>query len=362
MIKSSANMHFTSKSVFASTLLLVSALFAQEPIPTASEANDSINLFAAAEAEKEPKAKIFLKQLAWQPAAFSVKWLPITPTSQDRVLYFPSPKPMGDALVDKVSAEWFVARDAAGAAKKAPALIVVHESNRAMLVGRVIAMGLRSKGFHTFLIHLPGFGRRKSEQAGDQIGNLFSAMQQGMADIRRCRDALASLPEVDAKQISLQGTSMGGFLVAGVAGMDAAFHRHFVLLAGGNLSLTLLTGQQDAGNMRRQLFARGLSEEQIRQSADKVDPLLLAHRVPSEQTWLFYGTRDTVVPPRCSEEWAAAAKLPTNHALAYPVGHYDAAAKMPAILEQMTNLLRGRPINEGLSAALKLPGGTAEPK
>jgi hypothetical protein len=84
----------------------------------------------------------------------------------------------------------------------------------------------------------------------------------------------------------------------------------------------------------------------------------LAHRVDPARTWLFCGKYDEVVPPRCSHEFAKSARLPQEHHLEMPVGHYTAAFLLPVTLKQMLNLLQGRPIGENLPGGIKIP----EPK
>lgn len=92
--------------------------------------------------------------------------------------------------------EWYVARDAMHQPVLARAVVIVHESGRGMTVGRILAKGLNVQGLHTFLIHLPGYGNRRSKTLGG-ADLVISGMKQGIADVRRARDVVISLPLVD---------------------------------------------------------------------------------------------------------------------------------------------------------------------
>ncbi len=130
--------------------------------------------------------------------------------------------------------EWYQAKDESGAVLNAPAAVIVHESGSGMTVGRLIAQGLRQRGLHTFMIQLPYYGVRRAGEkpTGERV---FAAMRQAIADVRRAKDAVAAIPLVDSTRISLQGTSLGGFVTATTAGLDQGYHRVVIFLAGGDL-------------------------------------------------------------------------------------------------------------------------------
>lgn len=210
-----------------------------------------------------------------------------------------------------------------------------------MAAALIFARGLRHFGYHTFLIHLPGYGARTSDFTGD-IKQMFPGLQQAVADVRRARDAVAALPLVDTSLIALQGTSLGGFIVATVAGIDQGYQKSFILLAGGHLGKVILTGQKDAASMHKRFTEAGISDEQINDLSNGIEPLRLARRVNAKQTWLFSGKYDEVVPPACTQAFVEAAQLKDDHHVEYPVGHYTAALFMPSMLERIHDLMMGR--------------------
>jgi dienelactone hydrolase len=279
-----------------------------------------------------------LRGLAWKPDAFKVEIEPAKPGFGDWLVRFPSPLPSGDATNDRVAMEWYMARGADQQPIDAPAIVVVHESGRGMVAGRMFARGLRSSGFHTFLIQLPGYGARTSEFTMD-MKRMLPAFRQAIGDCRRAKDAVAALPYIDGTKIAIHGTSLGGFVVATVTGLDRGYSKSFIMLAGGKLVDVLLRGGRDAAALHRQLGAAGVDDEQIRILSQIIEPMRLAHRVNAATTWLFSGKFDEVVPPACSDAFADAAKLGANH-LVLPVGHYTAALLFPIILPKISDLMR----------------------
>jgi dienelactone hydrolase len=230
--------------------------------------------------------------------------------------------------------QWYAAKDADGKPIHAPAVVVVHESGRSMPVGRIIAKGLRAHGLHAILVHLPGYGNRKSELA-DRPEMILTSLRQGIADVRRARDAVAQLPLVDASRIGVQGTSLGGFVTSTVIGMDQGFDRGFILLAGGRLDQVVLQGKKDAAKIREKLSNLGITDEQIVDLARPIEPLRLAHRIRPETTWLYNGMFDDVVPRQSSYALATAAKLAAEHHIELPANHYSGIIFLPVVLQKI---------------------------
>lgn len=274
-----------------------------------------------------------LAELAWEPEKFQVELEAAEPGCGDWLVRFPSARPIGNRINDRVSMEWFAARDEQDALRPARAVVVVHESGRQMTAGRIIARGFNAHGLHAFLIHLPGYGARRDEKLTDVERGLDS-MQQAVADVRRARDAVAALPMVDSSVIGVEGTSLGGFVTATVAGLDRGYDRVFILLAGGNLEEVVFNGAKDAAKFRKKLAEAGVTDEQIKELARKVEPMRLAHRIDPATTWLYSGKFDDVVPPSCSFALAKAAKLTEGHHVEMPANHYSGVIYLPKVIKQ----------------------------
>ena len=279
--------------------------------------------------ESNPDAKECLANLSWKPAKFTVQLEDAGAGCGDYLVRFPSPRPIGNAKNDLVSMEWFAAHDSKGAICKAKPIVVVHESARSMTVGRLIARSLGQQGFHAFLIHLPGYGARKEGARPSSYSQILPMMKQGISDARRARDAVVSLPMVDRSMVGVEGTSLGGFVTATVAGLDHGYDRVFILLAGGNIDDVIFHGARDAAKVLDKLHAAGVTDVQIKDLAHQIEPLRVAHRINPATTWLFSGKYDSVVPPRNSLALVKAAGLASDHHIEFEADHYLGIIYLP---------------------------------
>jgi len=296
-------------------------------------ANDTLNIGQ----EQSEDARSCLEGLQWKAEQFSVRLHAPEKDRGDWLVRFPSAVPVGNDRNDSVALEWYQAKDEAGRPIKAPAAVIIHESGSNLLVGRTIAKMLRPKGVHTFLIHLPYYGVRRGPEGRPTGENLVSILKQGIADARRARDAVAALPLIDSSRIALQGTSLGGFVAATTAGLDNAYQRVFILLAGGDIHGVLMNGQRDAVKVRAEFQKTGLSDDELKQLISTIEPLRLAHRLKAEQTWLYSGAFDEVVPLQNCKRFAAAAKLPEKHHITMLANHYSGILFLPPVLQEISD-------------------------
>jgi dienelactone hydrolase len=292
--------------------------------------------------ESNADAKECLANLSWKPEKFTVQLEDAGPGCGDYLVRFPSPRPIGNAKNDLVSMEWFAAHDSKGAICNAKPIVVVHESARSMTVGRLIARSLGQQGFHAFLIHLPGYGARKEGGRPSSYSQILPMMKQGISDARRARDAVAALPMVDQSMIGLEGTSLGGFVTATVAGMDHGYDRVFILLAGGNIDDVIFHGAKDAAKVLDKLHAAGVTDDQIKDLAHQIEPLRLAHRINPATTWLVSGKYDTVVPPKNSLALVKAAHLASDHHIEFDADHYLGILYLPQAIGEIKKQMAAR--------------------
>ena len=290
--------------------------------------------------ESSADARQCLQELAWPPTAFEVQLEPSVEQQWDWLVRFPSARPIGVADNDLAAMEWYQARDDQGQLLVAPAVVVVHESGSGMTVGRLIARALRSEGVHAFMLQLPYYGVRRGEGAKPQGTQLMDALCQSVVDARRARDAVAALPGVDKQHISLQGTSLGGFVTATGAGLDRGYHSVFILLAGGDLLGVLTEGKKDAVKVRQAMQPAGMSDVDFAQMIDRVEPLRLAHRVDAGRVWLYSGRLDDVVPSKSSDLFASAAGLQPEHHIKLLANHYSGIIFLPMISQQISRRMR----------------------
>ena len=315
--------------------------FVQVSIPSAGtilETTDSLQCDVDAGAD----AQECLTGLRWTPADFKIRCESAEMDRGDLLIRFDSPVNTTNKVNDNVSMEWYVARDKERRPVSARAVVIVHESGRGMTVGRIFARGLNAQGLHTFLIHLPGYGNRRSESSG-RVEYILSGMKQAIADVRRAKDVVASLPFVQNDVVGIQGTSLGGFVTSTVAGLDRGYGRVFVLLAGGNLADVVQSGNRDAAKIRSQLEAIGITGEQIRELSRPIEPLRLAHRIDPDNLWLYSGKYDDVVPPASSFALAEAAKLPNGHHVELLADHYSGVVYLPMVIQDIRRKMDDQP-------------------
>ncbi len=292
----------------------------------------------AAQPDSNPDAEQCLAQFRWQPTHFRVEVHPPEEPGAYADVRFPSPLPCGIEATDMVHAEWYAVLDEdTSAVLPAPVYIIVHESGSGMRVGRLIASSLPPLGLHGLMVQLPGYGQRKSKELDQH--NLPALIRQGIADVRRARDAAAAIEAMQSKRIGLQGTSLGGFVATLAGSLDGCFDANILLLCGGDLYQILSNGQKDAAKTMERLRTAGLGEEELRRQLQSIEPLRIAHRLPVDRTWLYAARYDQVVPLRNAELLADKIGLPENRFIRLPCNHYSGIIYLPSILAKMRDAL-----------------------
>lgn len=285
-------------------------------------------------------ARQCLENLTWRAEEFPIRVEAASDPALEGIVRFPSPKPNGVAQNDEVALEWYPARDEAGALIEAPAIVVVHESGSNMEVGRLFARAFHAQKLHAFLIQLPFYGLRRPPGFRQDGRHVEATMKQGIADVRRARDAVSVLPFVARRHIALQGTSLGGFVAATTAGLDRGYQSVHIMVAGGDLYELVKNGQREAGKLREMLEAAGYKGDRMRDLFLQVEPLRLAHRLDPQTTWLYSATRDQVVPPPHSQKLADAVGLARDHHIELWADHYTGIIYMPVVVEQIVKNIR----------------------
>ena len=279
-------------------------------------------------------AQTMLDQIAWPDAEFVVTWSTVEGRDYQRLVRFPTAFPSGDATNDLVSMEWYVPSSSTPE-KPLPTIVVIHESGSAMPAGRAIARGVQALGLNAVLLHLPYYGERRGTKKRDNSEFLIT-MRQGVADARRAFDAVAALPTVDAKRVSLQGTSLGGFVATSAASLDACYFQTFIMLAGGDLHDMILNGKQDSAKLRQQLADAGYTGDKLRELLYQVEPTRIAHRLPRDRTWLYAALQDDVVPIQNARRLADAISLDKRHRFEFLGGHYTAVLWLPTVINDFS--------------------------
>jgi dienelactone hydrolase len=315
---------------------LLAVLFTADP--ASFPARDTL----APAAARSDAERLSLEKLTWKPGEFSVTLAPVEDAEHQAVIRFPSALETGDAVNDKVALLWYRAAGATDGEQR-PALVVVHESGAAMPVGKMFAKGFAARGVHAFLIHLPYYGLRKEKRRELDEKRILIAIRQGIADTRRAHDAVAVLPGVDPQKISLQGTSLGGFVAATTAGLDRGYDQVFIMVAGGDLPTLLAHGQRESADLKRRLDEAGWTGEKLREVMATVEPNVLASRINAERTWLYSANQDQVVPIENALSFKRAAHLSDDHHICLWGDHVTTILYFPVIADHVVKQIMSKP-------------------
>lgn len=285
--------------------------------------------------EEAEAAKQALAALLWEPQEFEVSYEAVGRAGVHGTLSFASPRPVERERQDRINLDWYPARDESGQIRSAPAVLVVHSLHPQLLMARMIARSLSAQGVHAFVIELPGYGRRIDGRPKYTGVTALEHAAQGVADIRRAADVVAAVPAVADGRVALQGTSLGGFFATGAAAIDARFDGVFLFLSGGNCFDVLTSGGKDARRLRQSMENVGYDDDRLRELIDPVEPLVLAHRLDAERTYLFTARGDEVVTAANSKRLARAIGLDEKHHVEYDGNHYTSLLLLPGMVERM---------------------------
>jgi dienelactone hydrolase len=297
--------------------------------------------------DPDPAAQAMLDDLEWAAAAFEVTVeRPVAPppgandrhfADYDALVRFPSPWDTGHALNDTVVMEWYAARDEANQFIEGPAMIVLHILQNDMTVPRLFARTFARHGIHAFVLHMPHYGRRRGATLTPSIETALEGVRQAIGDARRAKDAVSVLPRIDNKRIGIQGTSLGGFICTGAASLDDAFDPVFPTLCGGDLVKLFANGRKEVAAIRQGASSAGISEQEMNALLQRIDPLMIAHRLDARKTMMFSALGDEVIPADNAKTLAAAFHLPPEQHIWLSGNHVTCAVHLPRITKIMVD-------------------------
>jgi len=255
-------------------------------------------------------------------------------------LSYPSPVVTPVEQNNTIPADYYLPKGVEPAAAKRPAVICLHILNGNFELEHMTCALLASRGIPAVMIKLPYYGERAlpgGHRALAANPKLFvEALSQGVQDVRRTIDVLASRPEVDAQHIGVVGISMGGMLAATVAGSDPRLSRAVLILAGGDLQQIIRHAREtrELSDLIGKLPAEQRTE--VEQALEAVDPLrhaaALRGRAKQGRVLMINAAADEVIPKACTEKLAAALGMADRVVWLDGLGHYTAIAALPQAL------------------------------
>ncbi|HBO42627.1 MAG TPA: hypothetical protein DD670_01565 [Planctomycetaceae bacterium] len=255
-------------------------------------------------------------------------------------LTYPSPVVTPVETNNTIPADYYLPKGIRPGDPKRPAVVCLHILDGQFELVRMVCSSLASRGIPAIMFKLPYYGERSlpgGRQALLRDPALFlGALPQGIEDVRRTVDLLASRDEVHSDHLGVAGISMGGLLGATAAARDPRLSRAVLILAGGDLATIIDTASE---TRELKLFLDSLEPSRRRDFdavIDEMDPLkqaaTLRGRAERGRVLMINGTDDQVIPRACAEKLAAALGIADRVAWLDGLGHYTAVAALPEIM------------------------------
>jgi dienelactone hydrolase len=297
---------------------------------------------------------------------FSYQIQPLREGSGYRVYRLSYPSPIVTAVPQNntIPAEFFLPTGVRDGVKR-PAVVCLHILQGNFELERITCSVLAAQGIAAIMIKLPYYGERglpDGVRALAENPKLFvGALDQGIHDVRRTVDILASRPEVDSAAIGVVGISMGGISAATVAEQEPRIARAALILAGGNLPYIIDHARETTDLSQRIHSLAPAERNEVEQAIRQHDPLRYAQRLRprAEQgrVIMINASADRVIAPQCTRELAAALGLVDKVQWLDGLGHYTAIAALPQVLDRVADFFAqdltaaARPIRPKQSAA-----------
>lgn len=289
-------------------------------------------------ADDKADTRAMLRDYHWPAVEFEVI-CQTAPARADVRLEFTSPLPGGDPTVDRVTLDWYAAKDQAGQLCQGQAVLALDVLQANNIISSFVARNFARAGVHGFVMHMPHSGQRSKNREYD-YADFLPGVRQAMGDARRARDVILALPGVSGP-VAIQGTSFGGFIASVSAALDDAFNPVLIALAGGDIFGVMTRGRGDSALLRQKLAGAGLrSDQALKNALVRTEPLRVAHRLNRSRTWLYTARRDQVVPFQCSLALMAAAGLHGGHHRRMSGCHYTCAFNYARPLAEMIRIVR----------------------
>lgn len=258
-------------------------------------------------------------------------------------LSYPSPVATELPQNNTIPAEYYLPKDLTPQSAKRPAVICMHILGGNFELARMMCASLAAHGIPAIMFKLPYYGERGPAEGPRLLAQrpeLFvESLTQGMLDVRRTVDLLASRPEVDAQHLGITGISLGGIVAATAAGLEPRLSTAVPILAGGDLSRLLMTCRETTA--LRQAIERLSDAEraELTKALAAVDPLehaaALRPRAQAGHVLMINAAQDEIIPREHTLRLADALGIRDRVVWLEGLGHYTAIAALPQTMKAM---------------------------
>jgi len=277
-------------------------------------------------------------------------------------LTYPSPVVTPVPQNNTIPAEYYVPRAIRADDPGRPGVVCMHILDGDFVLARMTCSMLASHGIPAIMFKLPYYDERGLPEGPRALAadpsRFVDALSQGLQDVRRTADVLASRPEVDPARIGITGISLGGIVAAVSAGVEPRFQRAMLILAGGDLN-TIIHHALETDELSRVI--QGLPPDEraeLDRAIDAVDPLrhaaALRDRALAGKVLMVNAGVDEVIPRACTTKLAAALGIEDRVVWLDGLGHYTAMAELPRVLRTAVDFF-GRDMPPGLEIAAQAP-------
>ena len=277
-------------------------------------------------------------------------------------LTYPSPVVTSVPQNNTIPAEYYVPRGIRAQDPRRPGVVCMHILDGDFVLVRMTCSMLASHGIPAIMFKLPYYDERGMPDGPRALAadpKLFvGALSQGLQDVRRTVDVLASRPEVDPERIGITGISLGGIVAALSAGIEPRFERAMLILAGGDLN-TIIHHAEETHELSQVIQGLPPGERaELDQAIDAVDPLRHAERLRARaqagKVLMVNAAVDEVIPRECTTKLASALGIEDQVVWLDGLGHYTAMAELPRVLRTAVEFF-GEDMPPGLEITAEVP-------
>ncbi|MHC4861013.1 MAG: C45 family autoproteolytic acyltransferase/hydrolase, partial [Planctomycetota bacterium] len=264
-----------------------------------------------------------------------------TPRSKHRVdrVWFASPRPSGVPENDRFPVEHYVPEgQAAGAVVVLPIWKGGHP-----IAERIVAAHLARRGYQAAIVPLawqfrraPRGVRSGSYTVSSDLDRTRAALEQSLADALAVVGWLRARDDVRGGRVGVLGISLGAHIAAVAYRRDPRLRAAVLVMAGGDPASIVWAGSRETRRMKRELLARGVTLEELREYFVPMDPAasLDAPAFPGfprhRGVLMMNGTKDRVIPPENARLLHESLGRPEIRWLA--ANHYSMALRIHEVL------------------------------
>jgi dienelactone hydrolase len=291
--------------------------------------------------EPRPQVQTHTVSHTYNARPFSYQLELVEQTDTHRLYRIRYPSPITTAVTENntVPGDYYLPLGETRSLRR-PAVVCLHILNGNFELERITCCTLAAHGIPALMIKLPYYGERsptgsRRRLLGDpQV--FLAALPQGLEDVRRAVDLLASREEVNPKAVGILGISLGGIVAATAAAQEPRIARAALILAGGDLDRIIHHAREtrDLSQLIRNLAPA--ERAQLEAALAKVDPLNAAARLRAraeqDRVLMINAANDEVIPADCTRRLAAALGITDRVQWLAGLGHYTALAALPNVL------------------------------